>query len=1414
MAEVYLAKASMAEGLYKLLALKKIHSAFSDNAQFASMFVEEAKVAAGLNHQNIVQVFDFGRLEDTYYLVMEYVDGLDLGQVLRKLKRNKGSMSPGLAAYVVQRVAAGLDYAHRKKDPRGRPLDIVHRDISPQNILVSFDGAVKITDFGIARVRGHQEDEGVVKGKFAYMAPEQAMGQDVDQRADVYSAGAVLYELLAGKAPFGHLKGKEVLDAVRHSEIPSLLDRAPDVPEELAQIVMRALARNPDQRYQTAKELQAALVRFLFAYHNLSGEIVDSEALANFMESLFPDHVAIETRIQRERLAPEPTPGQASIVASQNAAGQDTSVIMEKKKVVVARIIYHGIDDISLSSARNRDRFLKLIRQRAEDTAYRLEVILDSADQEGLTFVVGLPESGEQDASRAIALARSLLEVAEQLRTDMGIPVQLAVGLVRGQADVKRSPKFGFKYRLTSLLKRAASAVATEAGPGGILVGAGVYTSARNEWEFEPAGKVELSRGSRPVTEPGAPSHRTLELYRLLRVRPRREEPVQTLNMAAFGRDIQLRELQHAYRDAVVGSRSRVVALAGEAGVGKRGLVEHFIRTLDPPASAVLRATARQWNQNLPFALVADLVQDILGLEEGVRDPKVVAPRIQELLDGLWPDGSPDQEDHRRVLTLLVQGPEAVDQELPDDPKLRQRMVGRTMHLIMARMARRGPLVVVLGEFQWADSGSRQLFGRFLDALPERPLLLLVTTRPTQEGDTLLHRSEVDIIRLEELAPAEARALVESQFSDPKAAAPLIDKILAKGAGNPYFLSSILDDLVERGTCRREPPGPEGKLVWARKDGAIQIPPTVEAVISARLDRLDTTLRAVLRKASVLGRSFTKSELERLAGRPVDSELGELVRRGLLEHVEGDEYLFSRQVILDVAHNGLTAAEAKQLHKAAADMLTRAAPGPGQSAKIAQHLFQAKILPEAARYFTLAGFEAKHLYLYREAYAHLTAALRCGSPDRNQQFEIHMALESILGTWGRRAEQLKELRTLDQLAEGATERTKVAIRWMAYHRAVSQPRKVLEVYEASRGLAEQSGDPELLAELLVYRSRALMETGEYTEALQAVAEARSQTSSGGQATKAWGDLFWAEGNAFFYLGEYGKAATAYKQAIDVFRSLGRRLEEAVILNNLGFMYYAVGEFTEAIVYLKKSYEIYRDVGDRSSIASTLSNLGQVYTAVGQQGKGLRYLQKAQSLCRSIQDASFEADAVISIGQVHLARNEQTEAIEAIEYGLNLAEGAQSTYDIVRAKIYYALALSQPGPKFDPDKAYTEAMEAVAASRKAKMPQGEVFALSAAAQAKAATGDMEAAVGISAQAVARLTTARHVAESEVIHFNHARLLLQAGRKDEALPYLEKAFQAVRIKARKILDDDLRQSYLSVPPARDIVETYQKHFSAPS
>ena len=294
MAEVFLARTSVAQGLNKTLVIKKIHTAYARSKQFVTMFVDEAKIALGLNHPNIIQVFDFGAVGDTYFLAMEYVEGMDLLRLLQEAAKARQRMPYGLSAYIVQQLAKGLDYAHRKTDEFGQPLGIVHRDISPQNILLSWDGGVKIVDFGIARARDVHEEQGVIKGKFAYMSPEQGRGEPVDCRSDVFAAGIVLFELVCAR-PLFHGKGKEALEMVKSGAIPRPRDFAPELPESLERIILKALAFHRVDRFQTARDLQHELSRFSLEWGQKSGSLIDNGHLAQTLSQLMPADMRVVT---------------------------------------------------------------------------------------------------------------------------------------------------------------------------------------------------------------------------------------------------------------------------------------------------------------------------------------------------------------------------------------------------------------------------------------------------------------------------------------------------------------------------------------------------------------------------------------------------------------------------------------------------------------------------------------------------------------------------------------------------------------------------------------------------------------------------------------------------------------------------------------------------------------------------------------------------------------------------------------------------------------------------------------------------------------------------------------------------------------------------------------------------------------
>ncbi len=266
MAEVYLSKSTGAVGVNKFVAIKRILPQYSDHQEFIDMFKEEAKIAVNLNHGNVVSIYDFGVEKSQFFLVMEYVEGRNLRQILNELKKSNTQFTIEQIVFMIKEVAAGLDHAHRCIDgTTGRPLNIVHRDMSPQNIMVSFEGEVKIIDFGIAKAETQMEatKAGTLKGKYGYMSPEQADGQNIDPRTDIFSMGIVLWELLANDRLFTSNSEAAILRKIRECQVPSIRKINPSIPPELERIVNKALAKDRSLRYQTAAALHRDLNRFL-----------------------------------------------------------------------------------------------------------------------------------------------------------------------------------------------------------------------------------------------------------------------------------------------------------------------------------------------------------------------------------------------------------------------------------------------------------------------------------------------------------------------------------------------------------------------------------------------------------------------------------------------------------------------------------------------------------------------------------------------------------------------------------------------------------------------------------------------------------------------------------------------------------------------------------------------------------------------------------------------------------------------------------------------------------------------------------------------------------------------------------------------------------------------------------------------
>ena len=297
MADIFLAKHVNSPANSMPIAIKKIKKQHSSDPVFIEMFLAEAKNICSLNHENIVKIYDFGKFDDQYFIAMEFVFGQDLGSILKKLAEKGEKMPLSLTLEVMLGVLAGLDHAHNACGMDGEPLNIIHMDMNPNNILISYDGKIKIVDFGISQThsgsKGAKQSAGI-RGTYAYLSPEQCREEQVDRRSDIFSVGIILYEMLTGKPLFKQLESDAaIINAIVNSEITPIEWLLPDIDPRLSAIVSKALAQDPDLRYSTAAEMRDDIMQI---YNSLEFD-PSKEMLYSYVKKLFPAHFIKITKL-------------------------------------------------------------------------------------------------------------------------------------------------------------------------------------------------------------------------------------------------------------------------------------------------------------------------------------------------------------------------------------------------------------------------------------------------------------------------------------------------------------------------------------------------------------------------------------------------------------------------------------------------------------------------------------------------------------------------------------------------------------------------------------------------------------------------------------------------------------------------------------------------------------------------------------------------------------------------------------------------------------------------------------------------------------------------------------------------------------------------------------------------------------
>lgn len=1220
MAEVFKAKSYGVEGFEKIVVIKRILPELARSDEFVDMFVHEAKLAVRLSHANVVQVFDLGIAPgtvvmgmpqpDAYYMAMEYVSGFDLATLLARCRRAQLAIPIEMAVYVASEVAKGLDHAHRRRDEQGQPLNIVHLDVSPQNVLVSLEGEVKVTDFGIAKARGALEPRGLadtqnqrLQGKFGYMSPEHAAGEAVDARSDLFSLGTLLYEMLSGVSPFTAPTSFETLRRVQACEYPPLELLRPEVPPELVSLVKSAMSLDMDARFSDAGRMYEALLAFLYARGRRFSAHDLADFLAQFRTPEQSGHYALfeaDGGPAQERTPVEAPIRHPSSITRVEARGPVLDVgraaeLGERREVTALAIELPVPREGSATAGGGAS-----VEGRAIETIIRYGGRIVAREPECVVALFGLDEPDGRDTEVATRCALVVLRSLAGQR-------QPSAGLHAARVHVASSGEPTADESLAALLSAARELARVREGM--CAISASAMRQVRGLFEFDTLAE----------SRPGVSATTTLLVKDVRRARE------------ALGRFVGRREELRAVGETLANVTRRtagVLTVRGDHGVGKTRLLFEVERRLQRGgynvgwylAACVPRGT------NLPLSGVESMLQTLSGTAEGDAEHRIVrvAPRLRAL--GL-------QDDEVSVVLSALGAPTARSERAPASGSA-EALLASAFTRMVQRLCEDRPHALVWDAAHSMDAASFALLETMLSRIPSSRVLVVLAgragfTHPLERLES--HAS----IELGDLDPEEVEQLVAARLRVARVPPDLLRFVRERAGGHPQMIEEILAALVEA----RAVTVADGSVVTMRLVGQeLSLPKTLRGLVASRIARLAARDRAIMQAAAILGDPINAAVLGQMTGVPMaalERSLSTLKEHGFLAQTGPMELRFGSPIVREVIVDALTAEAAREMHAAAGLALVRAVDDPGaapaeQAARIGAHLYAAGDRDRAGEWFgrsaerrldggqfeaaardyaralELGDLHARDTETVERWFSGLAAAVRLagalpeameicekviqrvddGSPRGEEagaarRVRVRVDAGRVLGALNMYDAARAQLGAAESIAGSSPELLQSALMAAAELAGrqgdFKRSRSLLERLKAAIATTdgdtlEQRQDEHKLLVSLVKTSAAM---GDHASAMRHFARAavllpdEPVVACERQKLRAFIDYF---------AGDFRAAALGWEQAVDAARELGLASEVAINLHNLGDALVREGDYARAYGALKQSVALSDELG--------------------------------------------------------------------------------------------------------------------------------------------------------------------------------------------------------------------------------------------
>jgi serine/threonine protein kinase/class 3 adenylate cyclase/tetratricopeptide (TPR) repeat protein len=1307
MGEVYLA---LDTRLGRRVALKLLPKEFTQDQERVKRFEQEARAASALNHPNIITIYEIRWAEERHFIVTEYIEG----QTLRE-QMTSGPMRIGAALEIAIQVASALLAAHE--------VGIVHRDIKPENIMVRRDGLVKVLDFGLAKLTEQRsttktpavaESEssdiavistvpGMVMGTPQYMSPEQVRGVGMEARSDIFSLGIVLYEMVAGRRPFTGRTPSDVLAAILEREFLPLAQCVPGIPSDMERIVRKALAKNLEERYQVVEEMRLDL-------KNLHREL---EAIA--LEPYIPcpqctqgnpaahafccrcgaslrkqkrenwrnlSHLPLPPSTTPPLFLRKPCPGcgkeldQGALICGQcghrfadlqyvteTLALQDPPAVSveetqpipppegeRRQAAVVSSILAGFMALVEHLPPKEVELVVGKVRSSIVEIVQRHGGTVTQFTGGGMTALFGIPTAYEDDFVRAVKASlefhAEVREMTAELERGLGHEVRMCTGVTTGPVITQLQSSSGDKYRVTGDTLLVAAKLAAQAEPDEVLVGEETRRLVAPFFKTETGEPLPLKLKSAPVMT-----------YRVLceSGAQTKLEAAQALGLTQYtGREKELITLQTLYNKALKGE-GQFVTIVGEAGAGKSRLLLELRRSLGEAPATTLQGRCQSYGGNIPYQPFIDVLRDALNLQEGDSPARLVSEAISGIraID-------PDLEIYIPLCLHLLS-------LASNEHALPGHLQGEDLHLailealsaIFTLRTKCGLVLMLLEDWHWADEGSEKALKKLVGMAASYPLIIVVTCRPERSFNWafLNHHTE---LHLGPLDASSSISIVKSILEADVLPEGLGDLLYRRTGGNPFFIEEVCRTLIENGRVQIL----NRRVILNSSLEEFDLPDTVQAVIRARLDRLDRETLRVLCHASVIGQEFNRPILERTfeSRHQLSHCLENLQALGLIHQVRvlpEATYHFNHMLTQEVAYDSMLLHQRRSLHEAVGQAIEDLSRDRIEERLdlLAYHFSRAENWAKAVHYAREASERAVRLIRFSEALGMLEKVegwLSKLPESKATMVEVLLEQERLCETLGLRERQQALIDRFLSLLDPVSDQALLAEVYIRQGELYALLKRFAEAERLlSESLAIRQSLSDRVGERRALRSLGFLcwQQGRNEEALAYNQSALDVDKAMNDATGYMQDLT-NIGTVLRTQGEPEKALEALKESIQISVALGRLHFEVYALGIIANVYRDLGEIEKAVECLQRGLEVARQ--NRMPFAQII-NMRNLASMCGEQGwveECLRLRQELVSLVRSLDIKSELAQALndyghrlLEIGRVEDARPPLLEAAE-------------------------------------------------------------------------------------------------------------------------------------------------------------------------